>query len=197
MTEFLRNGLEGRSLKATLWMYLCGILLLAPVGILVAFFYGASTSFRAAPVLVLILVLIEYAIAYSPSSLPTLFRRSKTLGIVEESFGRSLWVEFRPILGHGCITALVAIMIATVQWLFYRVQPAELDQTLHGIDRILFLLVFVYFAIATITELLISLVARIRRRTEELVKRLDVVEGETPQGEASVTITRRLTKLPD
>lgn len=64
MTEWLREGIEGRSLKATLRLYLFGLMALAPAAALLALAVGGHASFVATPVLVLILIAVELAFCY-------------------------------------------------------------------------------------------------------------------------------------
>lgn len=64
MTEWLREGIEGRSLKATLRLYLLGLMALAPASALLALAFGGHASFVATPVLVLILIAVELAFCY-------------------------------------------------------------------------------------------------------------------------------------
>lgn len=64
MTEWLRDGIEGRSLKATLRLYLLGLMVLAPAAVVLAVAFGGQTSFVATPLLVFIVVAVEYAISY-------------------------------------------------------------------------------------------------------------------------------------
>lgn len=64
MTEWLREGIEGRSLTATLRLYLIGLTVLAPVGAVVALVFGFQTSIVSTPLLVLILVAGEYLVSY-------------------------------------------------------------------------------------------------------------------------------------
>jgi HEAT repeat protein len=64
MTEWLREGIEGRSLKATLRLYLLGLMVLAPAAAVLALIFGGQASFVTTPLLVLILVASEYVISY-------------------------------------------------------------------------------------------------------------------------------------
>lgn len=64
MTEWLRDGIEGRSLKATLRLYLLGLMLLAPAAAVLALVFGGQASFVATPLLVLILVAVELTFCY-------------------------------------------------------------------------------------------------------------------------------------
>jgi hypothetical protein len=64
MTEWLREGIEGRNLKATLRLYLFGLMALAPAAVALALIFGAQTSVVATPLLVLLMVAVEYAICY-------------------------------------------------------------------------------------------------------------------------------------
>ena len=64
MTEWLREGIEGRSLTATLRLYLIGLMVLGPVAALLALVFGGHTSIVATPLLVFILVAVEYVISY-------------------------------------------------------------------------------------------------------------------------------------
>jgi hypothetical protein len=61
MTEWLRDGIEGRSLKATLRLYLLGVMALAPAAAALALILGDQASFVVTPVLVLVLVAVELA----------------------------------------------------------------------------------------------------------------------------------------
>lgn len=83
MTEWLRDGLEGRSLKATLRLYLLGLMLLAPAALVLALAFGGQVSLVATPLLVLILVAVEFAICY----------RARPRGV----FGELLWMVRRRI----------------------------------------------------------------------------------------------------
>lgn len=64
MTEWLREGIEGRSLKATLRLYLLGLIVLAPAAAALALVFGGQASFVATPVLVSILVAVELAVCH-------------------------------------------------------------------------------------------------------------------------------------
>lgn len=64
MTEWLREGIEGRSLKATLRLYLLGLMVLAPAAAVLALIFGDQASFVVTPVFVLVLVAIELAFCY-------------------------------------------------------------------------------------------------------------------------------------
>jgi cell division protein FtsZ len=61
---WLRDGLEGRSLKTTLRLYLFGLMVLALPAALIGYLFDARTSFQTTPLLVLILVGVEYALCY-------------------------------------------------------------------------------------------------------------------------------------
>ena len=56
--------LEGRSLKATLYFYLFGVMVLAPIAALIGFLFGADTAFKVTPLLAALLVGIEYGVCY-------------------------------------------------------------------------------------------------------------------------------------
>ena len=64
MTEWLREGIEGRSLKATLRLYLIGLMVLAPASAVLTLVVGGQASFVATPLLILILVAVELAFCY-------------------------------------------------------------------------------------------------------------------------------------
>jgi hypothetical protein len=64
MTEWLREGIEGRSVTATLRLYLLGLMALAPAAAALALIRGARTSFVVTPLLVLVLVAVELAFCY-------------------------------------------------------------------------------------------------------------------------------------
>lgn len=64
MTEWLRDGIEGRSLKATLRLYLFGLMALAAAAAALALILGDQASFQVTPALVLILVTVELAFCY-------------------------------------------------------------------------------------------------------------------------------------
>ena len=64
MTEWLRDGLEGRSLKAILCLYIFGVIVLTPVIALVGLLFDAQTAFQVTPLLVVILGGIEYSSCY-------------------------------------------------------------------------------------------------------------------------------------
>ncbi len=64
MIAWLRDGLEGRSLKTTLRLYLFGLMVLALPAALIGYLFDARTSFQTTPLLVLILVGVEYALCY-------------------------------------------------------------------------------------------------------------------------------------
>ena len=64
MIEWLRDGLEGRSLKTILRLYLFGLIVLALPAALIGYLFDARTSFQTTPLLVLILVGVEYALCY-------------------------------------------------------------------------------------------------------------------------------------
>lgn len=62
MNEILREGIEGRKFKATLFVYVGSLLALAPVAALIGFVWNYQKLFIITPVLVVILVGIEYAL---------------------------------------------------------------------------------------------------------------------------------------
>ena len=64
VSKWLRDGLEGRGLKATLRLYLVGLMALAPAAALIGHLFGAQAVFPATPLLVLILVGVEYGLCY-------------------------------------------------------------------------------------------------------------------------------------
>ena len=64
MTTWLRDGLEGRSLKATLRIYLIGLMILAPVAVLTGFLSDIDTLFLLTPLLVALLVALQYGVSY-------------------------------------------------------------------------------------------------------------------------------------
>ncbi|MCI0489807.1 MAG: HEAT repeat domain-containing protein [Blastocatellia bacterium] len=64
MIAWLRDGLEGRSLKATLRLYLVGLLMLAPVAVLTGFLFGIDTLFFIMPLLVALLVALQYGVRH-------------------------------------------------------------------------------------------------------------------------------------
>lgn len=90
MTEWLRDGLEGRSLKATLRLYLLGLMVLAPAAVVLALAFEGQTSFIATPLLVVILVAVEYAICYRA-------RPRAVFGELRAVFGELLWMVRRRI----------------------------------------------------------------------------------------------------
>jgi cell division protein FtsZ len=61
----LRDGLEGRNLKATLRLYLGGLLVLAPAAAFIGYLLGTQAAFQVTPLLVLILVGVEYGLCYA------------------------------------------------------------------------------------------------------------------------------------
>jgi len=77
MIEWLRDGLEGRSLKATLYFYIFGIMALAPIATLIGFLFDANTVFKVTPLLAAILVSIEYGVCYLFSAKASKKDRSK------------------------------------------------------------------------------------------------------------------------
>jgi cell division protein FtsZ len=64
VSKWLRDGIEGRGLKATLYLYLLGLMTLAPAAALIGYLFGAQVAFQATPLLVLILVGVEYGLCY-------------------------------------------------------------------------------------------------------------------------------------
>ena len=64
VSKWLRDGLEGRGLKATLRLYLVGLMALAPAVALIGYLFGTQAVFQATPLLVLILVGVEYGLCY-------------------------------------------------------------------------------------------------------------------------------------
>jgi hypothetical protein len=67
--KWLQDGIEGRDLKATLRLYLGGLLVLAPAAAFRGYLFGTQTAFQATPLLMLILVGAEYGLSkqLSPS----------------------------------------------------------------------------------------------------------------------------------
>jgi transcriptional regulator with PAS, ATPase and Fis domain len=84
MNNWIREGLEGRSFRLTLRLYLLGLIALAPIGGIFALTLGAEAAFSAAPVLAVLLVMGQYAFAEtkSPQS-----RRHETTGSIEAKAG--------------------------------------------------------------------------------------------------------------
>jgi hypothetical protein len=67
----LRQGLEGRSFRATLRLYLLSLCALIPiVGVLIAI-RGFEFTFRYIPLIVTALVIIQYVVSYAPLDLPS------------------------------------------------------------------------------------------------------------------------------
>jgi cell division protein FtsZ len=64
VSKWLRDGIEGRGLKATLRLYLIGLMALAPAAALIGYLFGAQAAFQATPLLVLLLVGVEYGLCY-------------------------------------------------------------------------------------------------------------------------------------
>jgi hypothetical protein len=64
MTEWVREGLEGRGIRTTLRLYIFGLIAIAPFAALVWLLAGASTAFHVTPLLVGILVGLQYAVSY-------------------------------------------------------------------------------------------------------------------------------------
>lgn len=64
MIGWLRDGLEGRTFKDTLRLYLFGLAVLAPVAVVIGMVFGSQALFHATPVLVAILVLVQYGLSY-------------------------------------------------------------------------------------------------------------------------------------
>jgi len=64
MIKLLRDGLEGRNLKAILYIYICGLVVLAPAAAVMGLLFGAKTLFKVTPLLAVILVGIEYGVCY-------------------------------------------------------------------------------------------------------------------------------------
>lgn len=62
MTETLREGIEGRKFKPTLFVYVGSLLALAPAAALIGFAWNYQKLLFITPVLVVILVGIEYAL---------------------------------------------------------------------------------------------------------------------------------------
>ncbi len=76
MFKWLRDGIEGRDLKATLRLYLGGLLVLAPAAAFIGYLFGTQAAFQATPLLVLILVGAEYGLCY-PEKLSRLIPRHR------------------------------------------------------------------------------------------------------------------------
>lgn len=62
MTEMLRAGIEGRRFKAALFVYVASLLALAPAAALIGFVWNYQKLLFFTPVLVVILVGIEFAL---------------------------------------------------------------------------------------------------------------------------------------
>jgi hypothetical protein len=63
-TEQLRQGLEGRSLRATLRLYLYGLAALAPIAVLIGYLINSQPLFLSTPLLVALLVITQYWACY-------------------------------------------------------------------------------------------------------------------------------------
>lgn len=59
---WLCDGLKGKTLQATLRLYLFGVIMLVPFAAIVGMLFGAKTAFQATPLLVLSLVGLEYGL---------------------------------------------------------------------------------------------------------------------------------------
>src|SRR2546426_4031270 len=59
--EWLRDGLEGRSLRATFRLYTFGLLALAAPALATGFLFDSNTVYFVTPILVSALVALEYA----------------------------------------------------------------------------------------------------------------------------------------
>ena len=90
VSQWFRDGLEGRGLRATLRLYLVGLMALAPAAMLIGYLFGAQAVFQATPLLVLILVGVEYGLCYpekfsliipghraNPSLMPSIARQEE------------------------------------------------------------------------------------------------------------------------
>jgi hypothetical protein len=66
MRELIREGIEGRSVKATFLLYVGSLVVLSPVAALIWLLFGYDTLFRLTPFLVAGLVAITYAYCYLP-----------------------------------------------------------------------------------------------------------------------------------
>ncbi len=64
MRDLIKAGIEGRTFKATLWLYVGSIIVLAPVAIPVWLVFGYEKLLFATPFMVLVLVGITYAYCY-------------------------------------------------------------------------------------------------------------------------------------
>src|SRR5947209_8274751 len=64
MTSWFQDGLEGRSFKGTLRLYLVGLIILAPVALVIGFVFGSQALFKITPLLIAILVTAQYGLYY-------------------------------------------------------------------------------------------------------------------------------------
>ena len=64
----IRHGLEGRSFRSTLRLYITGMAVLAPVVTTLIWIYGFDVTFKIAPFLVVTLAIVQYCISYLPVS---------------------------------------------------------------------------------------------------------------------------------
>ncbi|HXU37284.1 MAG TPA: HEAT repeat domain-containing protein [Blastocatellia bacterium] len=123
MTEWLREGIEGRSLKATLRLYLLGLMVLAPVATALALVFGGQASFVMTPVLASILVAGELAFCYR-------VKLSKDVG---ELF-RKLWqrIEYKR---NAIRNSAITIDLGQMRVRASHPHNANTESHAHNIDR--------------------------------------------------------------
>lgn len=99
MTEWIREGLEGRGFRATLRLYIFGLIVLAPFAALVGFLSDTSTVFRVTPLLAGILVGVQYVVSYyaklrgADTKAPDKVPNSMKSGALSENDNRDLSSE--------------------------------------------------------------------------------------------------------
>lgn len=134
--EWLRDGIEGRSLKATLRLYLFGLMVLAPAAVCIGYLFGAQASFQVTPVLVLILVGVEYGLCYPEKILRIIPGRRPNLrllpNVVLQGGGLTPKVKVIGIGGAGgnAINAMIQAHMTGVEFIAVNTDISALNSSL-------------------------------------------------------------------
>jgi cell division protein FtsZ len=134
--EWLRDGLEGRSLKTTLRLYLFGLMVLALPAALIGYLFDAQTSFQTTPLLVLILVGVEYALCYRDRILRVVVARrpnaslSSSTTFPEEGCTPKVKVIGIGGAGGNAINTMIQAHVAGVEFIAANSDLQTLDTTL-------------------------------------------------------------------
>ena len=141
-TGWVREGLEGRSLKATLYLYLFGLAAITPVAGTIAIYADASTTFLVTPGLVALLVGAEYLFSRVSPTSDRPRRVGPTLGQV------AIGTEAMSYMRHAPLYDFVAvpILLLNLIWSLFRAATGFSVDTAIGVVVAVAILLVAFFA---------------------------------------------------